>query len=69
MKKNVGGWDRAFRAVFGLAVIGVGAYARSWWGALGLVPLGSAMFARCPTYLAFGMSTAVPRDREGPPKR
>ena len=57
MIRNVGGMDRWFRIVFGLAVIGVGIAYRSWWGALGLVPLLTGLLAWCPVYLPFGTST------------
>jgi hypothetical protein len=57
MKRNVGGLDRAFRAVFGLAVIGVGVYFKSWWGALGAVPLLTAVFQWCPVYVPSGFSS------------
>lgn len=57
MKKNVGGIDRAFRAFLGLAVIAAGVYFKSWWGALGAIPLLTAAFQWCPTYVPFGMSS------------
>lgn len=57
MKRNVGGIDRAFRIALGLAVITIGLILRSWWGALGLIPLLTGALARCPVYLPFGTST------------
>jgi hypothetical protein len=63
MRPNVGGFDRGFRIVLGLAVIGIGVYFKSWWGALGAIPLLTGAFRRCPVYLPFGTSTC-----EGPPK-
>lgn len=57
MKRNVGGLDRAFRVVLGLVILGVGVYFRSWWGAIGLLPLLTGLFAFCPVYLPFGTST------------
>jgi hypothetical protein len=60
MKRNMGGLDRGVRAVLGLAVIGVGLYFRSWWGALGLLPLLTAVIGWCPGYLPFGISTCGP---------
>ena len=59
MKKNVGGIDRAFRAFIGLAVIALGVYFKSWWGALGFIPLFTAVFQWCPTYVPFGVSTCT----------
>lgn len=59
MKKNVGGIDRAFRTFIGLAVIAVGVYFKSWWGALGLIPLLTAVFQWCPVYAPFGVSSCT----------
>ena len=66
MKPNVGGIDRAFRVFVGLAVIAAGVYFRSWWGALGLIPLATAILRWCPTYLPFGTSTAKEPSPEAP---
>jgi hypothetical protein len=57
MRPNVGGLDRGFRIVLGLAVIGMGLYFKSWWGALGAIPLLTGAFRWCPVYLPFGAST------------
>lgn len=66
MKPNVGGFDRWFRAIVGLAVIGAGIYFHSWWGALGTIPLATAIVRWCPVYVPFGTSTAK-EPREVPP--
>ena len=65
MKKNVGGIDRAFRALFGLGVIAVGVYFKSWWGALGAIPLLTAVFQWCPIYVPFGASTCTQKPTGG----
>ncbi len=57
MIANVGGVDRVVRAVAGIAILGAGLYFKSWWGLVGLVPLGTAVFRFCPAYLPFGLST------------
>jgi hypothetical protein len=57
MIHNVGGLDRVARAVVGVAILGAGLYFKSWWGLLGLVPLGTAIFRFCPAYLPFGLSS------------
>ena len=57
MKSNMGGADRVIRGVVGVAVIAVGFYFKSWWGAIGLIPLGTAFISWCPAYLPFGIST------------
>ena len=63
MKKNVGTADRIIRIVLGLAIIGVGIGWKSWWGALGIVPLATAAIGWCPAYLPFGISTCRPKPR------
>lgn len=55
--KNVGGADRVVRIVVGLGIIAAGVYFKSWWGAIGVVPLFTAMIGWCPAYLPFGITT------------
>jgi hypothetical protein len=55
--KNVGGTDRLLRAVVGLGIIAAGLYFQSWWGAVGIVPLFTAVVGWCPAYLPFGITT------------
>lgn len=57
MQKNVCGIDRIIRASAGLVIIGAGFYFQNWWGAVGLVFLGTAAIGWCPAYLPFGLST------------
>jgi len=57
MKQNVGGADRIIRIIAGLAVIGAGVYFGSWWGALGLVLVGTAAIGWCPPYALLGINT------------
>jgi hypothetical protein len=57
MTCNVGKSDRAIRIVIGLAIIGIGWANGSWWGAVGIVPLLTALLGWCPLYLPFGLST------------
>jgi type IV secretory pathway TrbD component len=57
MKKNVGGVDRVLRIVVGLAAIAWGVYAQNWWGAIGVIPLFTAIIGWCPAYLPFGISS------------
>ncbi len=57
MKKNVGGVERAIRAVVGLVILGVGFYYKSPWGLVGLVPMFTAAVGFCPAYVPFGIST------------
>lgn len=57
MTPNVGGLDRAFRIVLGVVVIGLGLFFKSWWGALGVIPLLTGLIRWCPVYLPSGTST------------
>ncbi len=57
MKCNVGKADRIVRVVIGIAIIGTGAYFKSWWGAIGVVPILTAIIGWCPVYVPFGISS------------
>lgn len=57
MKKNMGKADRWIRAIIGVAIIAAGIYFKSWWGLIGIIPLGTALISTCPLYLPFGIST------------
>ena len=57
MKKNVGTNDRAVRVVAGLAIVAAGFNYQSWWGAIGLVPILTAIVGWCPAYLPLGISS------------
>ena len=59
MTRNVGGFDRGFRIAVGLVVIAAGMFTRSWWGALGAIPLLTGFAGWCPVYLPFGASTCA----------
>jgi len=64
MEKNVGSADKVVRIVVGLAMIGAGAYFGSWWGAVGLIPILTAVTGICPGYMPFGMSTCKTPHKE-----
>lgn len=57
MKCNVGKTDRTVRVIFGLGIIAAGVYFKSWWGAIGIVPMLTAAIGWCPAYLPFGISS------------
>ena len=57
MNRNVGKIDRVVRIIAGIAIIGAGVTFSSWWGAIGLLPLGTALIGWCPGYALFGAST------------
>ena len=58
--KNVGSLDKIIRIVAGIAIIGTGYYFKSWWGAIGAVPLITALLGWCPAYTLFGIKTTCP---------
>ncbi len=57
MKRNVGGTDRVIRGIVGVVIIAAGIYFKSWWGAVGLAPLFTAVFQYCPIYVPFKISS------------
>ncbi len=57
VKPNVGSFDRVLRVVLGIAIIGWGVYAQSWWGLLGVPLLLSGLTGQCFLYRVFGIST------------
>jgi Protein of unknown function (DUF2892) len=64
MAKNVGGVDRVIRAVVGAGLIYYAMSnlpgAQDWMvpaGMVGFILLLTAIFARCPAYMMFGMNT------------
>ena len=57
MQCNIGKADKVARIILGLAVIGAGLYYKSWWGAIGVLPLTTAIIGWCPAYLPFGINT------------
>ncbi len=64
MSPNVGTADRAVRIILGLALIGAGVWYKAWWGAIGAIPLLTALIGWCPLYLPFGIRTCA-----SPPKK
>ena len=57
MKQNVGTIERVIRAVIGVGIIAAGALYQNWWGAIGAVPLLTAIIGWCPPYAMLGIST------------
>lgn len=57
MKKNVGSADKVIRYILGAGIIIAGIVFKSWWGALGLVLIGTALISWCPIYAPFGLKT------------
>ncbi len=57
MKLNEGNADRIVRVILGVVILAVGYSMKSWWGAIGLVPLLTGALGTCPIYSVFGIST------------
>jgi hypothetical protein len=55
---NEGTLDRVVRVVAGLAVLSlVFVGPKSWWGLVGLLPLGTGLVGFCPLYGLLGLRT------------
>jgi hypothetical protein len=62
MTRNIGPVDRLIRIIVGvglLSLVLVGP--QTWWGLLGLVPLGTALIGWCPPYALLGIDTCAAR--------
>jgi hypothetical protein len=57
MKCNVGKTDKVIRIVLGLSIGAAGIYFNSWWGLIGIIPVGTALAGWCPLYFPFRIST------------
>ena len=60
MSTNVGGIDRILRFLVGLAILSALVWYpgdAKWFGLLGLIPLGTALFRFCPLYSIFGLNS------------
>ena len=64
MEKNVGGIDRNFRIIVGIAIIAAGVVYESWWGAVGLIPITTALLGWCPPYAILGMNSCKAKQKE-----
>jgi hypothetical protein len=64
MKCNVGKTDRILRYVVGLAIILLGIYFKSWWGAVGLILILTGAMRWCPAYVPFGLSTCKEEEKK-----
>ncbi|GAB0148877.1 DUF2892 domain-containing protein [Marichromatium gracile] len=59
MTKNIGSTDRNIRLAIGAVLLLWGLIAQNWLGAIGLVPLATALIGWCPAYVPFGINTAA----------
>jgi hypothetical protein len=62
MKMNVGGIDRALRAIVGIVLIALAVTGRiGVWGWIGVVPLLTSLVGFCPLYPLVGINTCATR--------
>jgi predicted RND superfamily exporter protein len=66
MQYNVGKADKVVRIIIGVVIIALGLYFKSWWGAIGLVPLLTALIGWCPVYVPFGIKTCKTEEKQQP---
>ncbi len=57
MQMNVGPSDRKLRMIAGIIVVLLGAFSKSSWGVIGVLPVATAMMSWCPAYTLLGIST------------
>ena len=57
IKKNIGQTDRIIRIIIGLIIIGAGIKFGTWLGAIGAVPILTALIGWCPPYDMLGFNT------------
>ncbi len=64
MKENVGTIDMVIRILVGVVLLAFAVTdpAGNWWGWIGLIPLITGVFKRCPAYSLTGMSTCSSGD-------
>ena len=62
MQCNVGKSDKVFRIILGLVIGVIGIIYQSWWGLIGLIPLGTALMGFCPLYPIIKANTC--KDKE-----
>lgn len=63
MNVNVGNTDKAVRIIVGIIILALGYYYGSWWGLIGLLPLGTALAGRCALYSLLGISTCKVKEK------
>lgn len=49
--------DKVLRIIAGVIIIGAGIYSQSWWGAIGVVPILTALLSWCPAYTLLGINS------------
>jgi hypothetical protein len=57
---NMNNIDRGLRLLAGLALLALGGFGPlGWWGAIGLIPIATALIGWCPAYRLLGINTCA----------
>ncbi len=62
MNKNVGSLDKTIRLIVGILIIVIGVLNESLLGAIGLVPIITALIGWCPLYPILKINTICEKD-------
>ncbi|RKN81952.1 YgaP family membrane protein [Paenibacillus ginsengarvi] len=65
MNCNVGKTEQAIRITVGVAIVGWGLYAKSWWGLIGLAPIITGVTRYCPANAVLGIQNCDGNREEG----
>lgn len=49
--------DRIIRGIIGLILLTIALVYHTWWGAIGIIPLVTALIGFCPMYVIFGIKS------------
>jgi len=62
VRENIGTRDRVLRIGIGIALLSTLFWVESsirWFGLIGFVPVGTALFGNCPLYTALGLTSCA----------
>jgi hypothetical protein len=59
MTCNVGNADRILRIIIGAIIIAAGIFFKSYWGAVGVIPILTAILKWCPLYIPLKINTNI----------
>ncbi len=62
MTKNVGSLDKTIRLIVGIFIVVAGVLNESYLGAIGLIPIATALIGWCPLYPIFKINTVCKND-------
>jgi len=62
--KNMSNSERVIRIVLGVVIIGWGVFEKSWWGAIGLLPLITGLIGFCGMYKLFDACCPLGKDKK-----